>query len=446
MNEFELEFMDDWVETNYSGDLIELDPEQQENALTLSQQGYPKSREWSVYLQILALHGFETWLQTRQPTLGINTSDSLVFNPIYANVLDAVCHLNVGGFNICLLPILGMATDDILVPRAVVDLPEYAHHFYVIVSLDETQKVAAIRGFLNYNQLTRFCQDIQPDEDWHYPLDIERFNPETNDFLLNLNCLEIEGVSLPAILERNVSQPNIQKELEPALLQVKNRPMWNVLSWQQARVVFTTPNLLNLLYQSVNNKPAISTQLLKHSLTDLVQPAINGFQWTQSQLDALAEDIGWVLLPQPTINPQPAMRLMRPGEVHPDQKLDDILRKVSQGTPPVPSNAGRAYLDIVLGNYRLRLYVVIWASTAQAESWNLILIMGTYPGDEPPYGVKLKISEQTTPLMEEVLEADNAYLHVHIESHFDEQLTVSLSAPNGETQVLPPFQYQPEVA
>ena len=125
MKEEIFDYFDEYTEMADSETFVTLEDDCREQARNWSKRINNESREWPVYLQMLALKGFQHWIKQRQPDLAIDVSQTSVLNQAYANVMDAVCHCKVGDFDVCLLPIWGIQpADEILLPRAVVDLPE----------------------------------------------------------------------------------------------------------------------------------------------------------------------------------------------------------------------------------------------------------------------------------------------------------------------------------
>jgi len=87
--------------------------------------------------------------------------------------------------------------------------------------------------------------------------------------------------------------------------------LWQVLSWEQGTVVLTSPELLNWVYQlqrqTVGTRAiAPFQQHLSDILQLLTQPVVHLGCWLWDELDELAQELSWVLLPN--IAPASAMR------------------------------------------------------------------------------------------------------------------------------------------
>ena len=102
---------------------IELSSEQVDRAIELSDRIIDPERQWQTYLNSLALFGFQTWLESRDASLILNCDRCSVKQPSYANYIDGVFNLTVGGYKLCLLT-NGVAIDEFVsIDRALIDLP-----------------------------------------------------------------------------------------------------------------------------------------------------------------------------------------------------------------------------------------------------------------------------------------------------------------------------------
>jgi hypothetical protein len=127
----------------------------------------------------------------------------------------------------------------------VLDLPEFTAHFYVVIGIEEDLEIAAIRGFLRYDQLVNYQSELQPEVDWNYHLPLAWFNREPNELLLYLQCLAPTAIPLPEIpTHRQASLRRMQTPLLNLLPQLHSRPLWQVLTWEQATAVLTSLNYL----------------------------------------------------------------------------------------------------------------------------------------------------------------------------------------------------------
>lgn len=427
---------------------INLSPDVFDQALNLSAHIPHEERQWQTYLNALALGGFEQWLGERATDLTLNKKQCSVLQPFMANAIDAVSHLQVGQFKLCLISMGSLTDEEVTVPRAVVDLPEFVAHFYVLVEVQEEQETAVIQGFLSYEQLVnqRDQHDLEAEEDWTYQLPLSWFEHNPDRLLLNLRCLEPAAIPLPeSINQRSMQLARKRSELEALLpnLQSSDRQLWQVLTWEQGALVFTNPELLNWVYQlqQPGGQPEPLTAIKKHladTLQLVTQPAMNAGRWLLGELDELAQELSWVLLP--SLAP---IRMMR----SPVEEFEAIVTQLRHTEVEIPLEARGAYRDLRLGGMPLRLYAVTWPLlSGSIPEWTLLLVLGATPGTHLPTGVQLRVSDQTGILVERILDSQprNSYFFTRVVGTWDEKFIVTVSLPSGIEQTLPPFSFNPQ--
>lgn len=427
---------------------IDLSPESIDQALELSDQIPNEQRQWQTYLNVLALCGFEQWLESRSSELIINRAQCSVLQPSVANAIASVCNLNVNEFKLCLIATGSLTDEEVTLPRAVVDLPEFIPHFYVLVEVQEEQETAVVSGFLSYDQLVnrRATVDLQADEDWTYQLPLTWFEGDSDGLLLYLRGLEPSAIPLPiALSDRSMQLSQMRSELEALLpqLQSPERQLWQVLSWEQGAVVLSSPELLNWVYQL--QRQTLQTRAIapfQQHLSDilqlLTQPAVNVGRWLWDELDEFAQELSWVLLPN--IAPASAMR-------SPTEEFEAIVNELQENGLAIPSQARGGYRDLPLAGYRLRLYAVTWPLVSSTvREWTLLLVLGTLSDTSLPPGLKLRVSDQTGILVERVLDADDnyPYFFTSVVGTWDEKFIVTVSLTPELELTLPPFAFNPE--
>lgn len=429
---------------------VDLSPEMIDQAVELSAQIPNEQRQWQTYLNVLALCSFEEWLGTRATNLTINREHCSVNEPATANAIEAVSNLNVNEFKLCLIATGSLTDEEVTLPRAVVDLPEFVPHFYVLVEVQEEQDTALVYGFLSYDQLVnrRHRVNLEAEEDWTYQLPLTWFEGSPNHLLLNIRCLEPTAIPLPMSLpNRQMELSRMRSELEALLpqLQSSERQLWQVLSWEQGAAVLTSPELLNWLYQV--QRQTIEPQgiaPLQNHLADilqlLTQPALNVGRWLWNELDEFAQELSWVLLPTPSF----ALR----GEMRsPVEEFEAIVTQLEQTGVEIPLQARGAYRDLNLAGIPLRVYAVTWPMLSESISeWTLLLVLGASPGINLPPGLQLRVSDQTSVLVEQVLDAgqSDSYFFTRVVGTWDEKFIVTVSLTPSIRQTLPPFSFNPE--
>ncbi|MCP6763258.1 MAG: DUF1822 family protein [Fischerella sp. CENA71] len=426
---------------------ISISPGEIHNCIELAQAIPHQNNQWQTYLNALALFAFQKWLEERADELVINTEQCIIKKPYLASIIPAVGNLQVGEFKLCLIAIGNLTDEKVTFPRAVVDLPEFVPHFYVLVEVLEEQESAIVRGFLSYQQLQekRTNINLQPDVNWIYQLPLTWFDFEPNTLLLYLRCLKPESIPLPSIsANRTHLLSTMQTELTALLPQLHTleRELSDVLTWEQGTVVLTHSDLLNWVYklQSKTGETRNCASLqnhLKDIMKLLTQPAINVGRWLWDELDQLAQEYSWVLLP----NLVPAMAMRSPTE-----EFEAIRKQLQQHRGlEIPNQARGAYQDLLLAGIPLRLYAVTWhlISPADAPKWTLLLILGTASHENLPYDLQLRVSDQTGVLVEQKVKPENcdAYLFTRVVGSWDEKFVVSMSLVDGVELTLPPFKF-----
>jgi len=419
-------------------------------ALELSNQINNASRQWEKYLNTLALFALAQWLGERDDSLSVDREECTVLQPAIANVLTAIDKLQVGEFKLCVIGTGSLTDQEITLPRAVVDLPEFIAHFYVLVEVLEEQECAVVRGFSTYQQLIEKLRNakLAPLSDWTYQLPLKWFVNDPDHLLLYLRCLEPEAIPLPIVPEERLENlSRMQCELTALLpqMQVPERELWQVLTWEQGTAVLTSPEILSWIYNlqkqdSLSGKLASpqSTPYLSDLIKLLTQPAINVGRWLWDELDNLAQEFSWVLLP---IAPATAMR--SPGE-----EFTAIKSQLQQQGLEIPLQARAAFKDLLLAGFQLRLYAVTWHLVTEPDPhlWTLLLMLGTPLGDNLPYNLKLRVSDQTGILVEQGInqESGGSYLFTRVVGSWDEKFLVSVSLMDGVEVTFLPFAFDLE--
>lgn len=437
MNNFTSDLTNDLFEIENNLEIINLE-EQLQQAFLISEQINNQLRQWQVYFQCLALFAFEEWMQEREPSLTINKENSSTLQYQYANIIDAVCNLRIGNFKVCLIPSLLLTNEEIAIPRAVIDIPEYVAHFYVVVGVDEELEIAAVKGLLRYDQLVNIKAELQPEVDWNYYIYLAQFNQKVDDLLLYLQCLAPTAILLPEI---PTSRQDILRRVQASLLnllpQLNNRPLWKVLSWEQGKAVLTTPIIINWLYQSINQNATTLNKHLSDLLQILTQQAVNASQWLVNQVDDAVQTLSWKLIPVSQLR-----STLESNESNPIEELEVILNDIQDNNQlDIPSTSVRIYQDIQLDKL-LRLYAIIWSLPEEENGWTLLLILKAVNDNQSASRFTLRVSDQIEVLDEaEFITDENNYIYTQIEGSYDDKFLATIISESGETQVFPPFEF-----
>ncbi len=442
----------------FSPESVSLSETQIDEALSLSHTVQTESRQWYTYLNALALFGFENWLEERG-NFSINRENCSIFNPEISNIIEAVCHLEVNQFQVCLITVGSLFDEVVTVPQAVLDLPEYAAQFYVLVKVQEELETVSISGFVSYPDLiaAKAKVNLEADEDWTYQVPLQWFEQDINPLLLYFRCLEPGAIVLPEAVNRQTLLATNQAELQQILPRIQaenssNSQLWNLLTWEQGIAVLTHPQLLKWVYQIQNStqleqetNPSALIQTRKNHLSDIFQlltePAINLGRWLQDELDNLASELSWVMIPE--FSTPTAMRSLRFAS----EEFDTIERELKNKKIEIPPDAKGASRDLQLADTSLRLYVLSWELDSDSvREWKLLLILGTPSRSNLPHQVQLRVSDETQILAELSLNPgdDYPYIYTEVEGSLEEKFIVTISLGGEIQETLPPFGFNPE--
>lgn len=440
---------------------VDLSPEIIDRAVELSTQINHPERQWQTYLNALALYGFEQWLDSRAADFTINWQECSLLQPAAANAIEAVANLKVNDFNLCLIATGSLTDEEVTLPRAIVDLPEFVPHFYVLVEVQEELEIATVRAFLTYEQLSeqRESVNLVAEEDWTYQVPLTWFASDPDRLLLYLECLEASAIPLPVIpsvseagrdsVSRVMQLARMRSDLQALLPQLHSpeRQLWQILTWEQGTAVLTSPELLEWLYQLQQQpRETETTASVGNHLSDilqlLTQRAVNVGCWLSEQMDDLARELSWVLLPSSSFASAFALRLRTPEE-----EFKAIVTQLRQAGVEIPPEARGAYRDLRLAGMPLRLYAVTWSLLSESvPEWTLLLVLGATPGTNLPASTQLRISDRTGILVEQGVNEQqrDSYFYTSVIGTWDEKFIVTVSLRSGIEQTLPPFSFNPE--
>ena len=168
---------------------IWLEPEHFAKANQISSVAVSATDSWQVYLNTLALLGFEVWLQERLPDKDITTNTDFI---------TTAGNLQVGEFKFCAIATEHLLDEVVNIPSSVIENLDLAAHFYVLLEvLDEVEEVV-IKGFLPYNQLIEIKSKLKlPLNDGCYQFPLSLFDAEPNHLLFYQSYVEASEFALP---------------------------------------------------------------------------------------------------------------------------------------------------------------------------------------------------------------------------------------------------------
>lgn len=422
-------------------EVIELELECFAQAAQISNRGLNERYQWQSYINALALLGFTQWLREHDAALVVDKESCSLFQPQYATVIEAVCNLRVGKFRLCLVASEHLLDEVVSIPGAVLDVPEFAAHFYVALEVQEEQGHVIIRGHSRYDQLARYQQlaNVSADDRWRYELPSSLLDPEPNHLLFNLNLLEPTAIPLPKAIAHPSPTSITQTELETILihLQSTEHSLWQVLPWEKGVSLLQSPELLDLLHQwqRSTDRPASLRIRISQVFALVTQRAVNAAKWLQGELDELAQSLGWY----------PSEQLKTAAfEFRSVDQFRTAIQELRYQGMDIPSEPNPICQDIDWGEVPLRLCATTWASDATAPDpqWTLLLILGTQMGGPLPNGLKFCIADLTGLLVEETSDLDSKLLYARANAQQSQKLVATIVSPEGQALTLCPYSFE----
>lgn len=365
-----------------NADAIPLTSEHLDQAVTASQRGQNPDEQWQFYLQALAIEGMQEWLHMRVPNLPmIRSARDVSWGVSTRGIWE---QLQVGQFRVNLLITDALESREVALPEAVLTHPNGIAHFYVLVEVMEEEEQVTIGPYLRHDQLIQQAELLATDG--LYWLDTGWFEGTSDRLLLDLEFLNSAAIPLEPVT--------------PAASAV-------------------TPALSSTLRQQV----------------------INTGLWLRDQLDQVAQDLAWILLP-PVAMPSP----LRPTRA-PDEQLNILVSNLAeQRGVLIPGQARSAYRALREGDCEFYLYVMSWEMMApgQAPEWSLMAILAAPSGVPLPANTSLQLWEGQECLVEQRLAypTDGGYLYAQVGGLQTEQFAIRVQFPNQEAIQFPPFSFE----
>lgn len=369
---------------------IALTTDQVEQARQRSRSVADPTQQWQIYLNTLSLLGFEQWLNQRASDISMDQAQNPIEQP----------YLIINDFKVCLIPTESQP-DQVEIPSIAIAAPELAAHFYVAIAVYEEQSQIAIHSFLRHDQLTAQIQFLHPDIDNLYAISIRDFEDDLDRLLLYLRCSNPSAIPLPSNSLTANRQPLI-----------------------------------------TNRQPLIANSYGRTT------PFINIRRWLQNELDELAQQLSWVLLP-PIVS-EGSLRIKVQAGQQPSftEDFDEIIKQLVRDGMTLPVDTRAAYQNMMIGTVAARLYAVAGAiiTAEQPPEWSLLVILGPKLQRQLPRGTQLQVSDRTEVLVQQILsdQTEDGYLFAQIVGTWEEQFVVTLTVPDGATLTLPPFGFQAE--
>ena len=402
----------------------ELSTEHFHQAANLSQSIHFSQQRWQVYINALAVLGFEQWLKERAPDLQLSIEQSSIWQPEYANLLPAACNIFVDNFKICIITGSNLINEH-KIPFAVFDIPRFTAHFYILMQVIEEKEQVALSGFISYEQYYRYQQtaQLQIQPDWTYTIPQSWFNSESNALLLNLRCLSADAIQLP-VIQDNPQIDNttaLQQKLLKLESRLQNQNLWQLLTVNESIDLLNNSELVNWVYETLKPSP--------------IQPLINVGNWLNNKIDEITSELGWVLMPS-----------LRLSELRSLENFEQVRTGLEQQGVHIPANAKGAYRDLECNeNTCLRLYAITWLLNENSDNseWVLLIVLGSQPQKTMPETLKLEVRDETDLLVEqEVKDTTKGILYAQVVGNWGELFWVNITVDEDTLIEIPPFGFE----
>jgi len=204
----------DW-RRQLSPKLIWLEPEHFAEAKKISFQNLEEAHQWKLYLNALALFGFDQWLLETSPNIYHHQDSFSILKQNLSNISDVVGKVKLGNFNLYLIAVDDLNDEFISIPKAVINSPELAAHFYVLIEVLAEEEQLNIYGFLRHDQIVKYCNlsDCISQNNSSYLIQLKLFDRELNNLLLSARFLEVSAIPLPSAFNINHIQNTASKKI-----------------------------------------------------------------------------------------------------------------------------------------------------------------------------------------------------------------------------------------
>jgi hypothetical protein len=438
-------------------EIVELDSNDYQRAKENSDRIQGQDKQWDAYINTLALLGFEKWLHSRRPEVSVLTHDSTIWEPYFTQIMPSISQVNVEHLTLCLVGVEGIE-NNINIPIAMLDLPNWYSDFYVIIEVLEEQGNVIIQRFIRADKLTKY-RDVSPLTslpDWSYQVPISWFEVNVEHLLFSLPYLTTSAIapSVPTApqpsssllyqafeeLRSRLSAP--KDELWQQLLSQLSSPerdLWKYLSWEQGAKLLNSSSFLEKLYQwqTQSNQTQSSSDdslsiRVREMLSFLIQPAINTAFWLRGELDQVAQNYQ-VFQP-------------RFGAIDPFEKFEKGINLLRRRLGlEIPNNLTPNYIAFEFSGLSLYLAMLSWPESSTTESgscWSLLVILGTQQKTLLPAGMQLKVSNLTDVLRSPTLDSDQPLLYAIAQETIGKEFKVTITYQGETFDDLPPYTFQ----
>ena len=289
---------------SFDEETISLTEEQIAEAVKISDRTTDSELKWQVYLNVLAFYGFEAWLEERDDELNIDTSECQLLsdNP----TIPAANHLQVNGFNVCVVAKSASDGDYVNIPQSILKEPSETAQFYIIVEVIEEISEVLMYGFLRADRLEQYykADPLEDFSDGTCDLPTNWLNLEFDELISYLRCFNPSGIDLPELVTADntiwasiSSQEieNVSKELDIySSDRSRQQGLINYLSMQK---------LISIIPQHSDLKPKLYLPQDSADRMASIWDVVNGFSLTVDGyklvvIPSESSDVGAFSIPQ----------------------------------------------------------------------------------------------------------------------------------------------------
>lgn len=351
--------------------------------------------------------------------------------------------ITLGNQRLVLIPSDALDTEEFCVPQEWVDIPQWAADYYLGIQVDVEQGELHCWGYTSHRTLKT---QSHYDPIYHtYALEHKAMIPDL-DLLWVAQDLDLkEKAPLPPL-------PQLTSiEADHFLTQLSQPSPYSPrldLAFTHWAALLANDDWRQQLYQArlqhragVTSGDVAIPPMAHAPLPTLRDTVINTAVWLQDQLDQVAQNLSWVLLP--AFAPEPVgLRSQTP-------ELDAILAQLQHKSVAIPRTARSAYHNLQVGANQLRLYAVTWPriSTEAIPEWFLLLILLGQPNHRLTPGTKLRIRDATGILIERELHTRSIHQYIYggVSGTWSETFGVTITLADGASLTLPEFAFNPAI-
>ncbi|NEZ58704.1 DUF1822 family protein [Adonisia turfae] len=424
---------------------VEFDPEDIFQASQQIDDRLPEAYRWATYIRHLARIAVDEWISPRLRGLSYSQQSCSLLQFPLSHVLEAICNLKVGDFNVCVLAIESVLSGEVVIPRAAVELPEFRPDIYFLVEVKEAQEdymdaeFAVMRGVVSADKLCQYLSDfeIQPLSNWTYEVPLALFGNEPGCLMTYARHLEPatirQAVSVTEICRKQSHEPGVSLD---TVIDIKE-PLWQQLNWDGGAALLRSQERLQKLYEQPKYE-----QSKKVIVESAALKVLNIMGWLQGKLDEPSRQLGFWL--GEALSSEPAL-MTDAGPLRCSELMLDIssevfrqgLRSLREQGVSIPSLVLPIYYQTEFQELQLRFCFVFPLSKEDTEKQHLLIILRAEDDEDLPMGLIFKAETDSGILQQYELDMDESVVFLRLSVSIGEAFRFSVKHPNGSYHALP---------